>query len=252
MKKSLFLILFFLTSHFALSQVGNLPKTEDFFIGKYQKISDEQDSEIKANLSLDYFETFKDFLSKNPKSFTYNFSKLKNESGLSVVTSKDGKLRFYSWDTQMGGTMKIFAQIIQFQTNGKVVTISNNSENDAYFVSKIFDVNLNNKKYYLVISNGIFSTKDVSQAVQAFRIENGKLIDNDKIFKTKKETLNRIESSFDFFSVVNRPERPLELITYDDKTNSVYIPFVNEKGEVTSKRLVYQKKGNYFEYKGTQ
>lgn len=241
-----------MTSHFAFSQVGNLPKTEDFFIDKYQKISNEQDTEVKANLSLDYFETFKDFLSKNPKTFNYDFQKVKKESGLSVATSKDGKLRFYSWDTQMGGTMKNFAQIIQFQSNGKVITISNNSDRDAYFVSKIFDVNLNNKKYYLIISNGIFSTKDASQAVQAFRIENSKLIDTDKIFKTKKETLNRIESSFDFFSVVNRPERPLELITFDDKSNSIYIPFVNEKGEVTSKRLVYQKKGNYFEYKGIQ
>ncbi|SHK09188.1 hypothetical protein [Epilithonimonas mollis] len=245
-------MIIFLTSHFVLSQVGNLLKTEDFFIEKYQRISNEQDSEIKANLSLDYFETFKDFLSKNQKSFTYDFQKIKKETGLYVATSKDGKLRFYTWDTQMGGTMKNFAQIIQFQSDGKVATLSNNSDNDAYFVSKIFDVNINNKRYYLVISNGVFSTKDVSQAVQALRIENGKLIDTDKIFRTKKETLNRIESSFDFFSVVNRPERPLELITFDDKTDSVYFPLVNEKGEVTPKRLVYQKKGNYFEFKGIQ
>ena len=239
-----------MTSHFALSQVGNLPKTEDFFIGKYQKMSNEQDFEIKEKLTLDYFETLKDFLSKNPKSFAYNFSKLTKETGLSIATSKDEKLRFYSWDTQMGGTMKDFAKIIQFQSNGKVVTLSNNSDDDAYFVSKIFETSLNNKRYYLVISNGIFSTKDVSQAIQAFRIENGRLIDSDKIFKSKKESLNRIESSFDFFSAADRPESPLELITFDDKSNSVYIPLVNEKGAVSSKRLVYQKKGNYFEYKG--
>jgi len=250
MRNSFFLLLLFLTSHFVLSQVGNLPKTEDFFIDKYQKFSEEKDFEQKAKLSLDFYETFKDFLSKNPKSFTYDFQKIRKEIGLYVATSKDGKLRFYSWDTEMGGTMKDFAQIIQFQSNGKVIAIPNNSGNDAYFISKIFETNLNNKKYYLVISNGIFSTKDVSQAIQAYRIENGKLIDSDKIFKTKKEILNRIESSFDFFSVVDRPERPLELITLDDKTNSVSIPLVNEKGEVSSKRLVYQKKGNYFEYKG--
>ncbi|WP_379966393.1 hypothetical protein [Epilithonimonas sp. UC225_85] len=249
--KSRFLLLFlFLTSHFVLAQVGNLPKTEDFFIDKYQKLSDEKDFDEKTKLSLDFDETFKDFLSKNPKSFTYDFQKIKKETGLDVATSKDGKLRFYSWDTQMGGTMKDFAQIIQFRSNGKVATISNNSDQNHYFISKIFETNLNNKKYYLVIFNGIFSTKDVSQAIQAFRIESGKLIDSDKIFKTKKNILNRIESEFDFFSVVDRPERPLELITFDEKTNSVSIPLINEKGEVSSKRLVYQKTGNYFEFKG--
>lgn len=242
----------FCFSNFLLAQVGNLEKTEGYFIEKYNKMTSEDDFDSKANLSLDFFETFKDFLSKNDKSFTYNFEKIKKDVGMNVVTSKDGNLRFYTWDTEMGGTMKNFAQIIQFKSNGKIQTLSNSSDSDAYFISKTFDVNLNNKKYYLVISNGIFSTKDVSQAIQAYRIDNGKLIDSDKIFKTKKQTLNRIESQFDFFSVVDRPERPLELITFDEKTNSIYIPLVNDKGEVSSKRLVYQKKGNYLEYKGIQ
>lgn len=43
-----------------------------------------------------------------------------------------------------------------------------------------------------------------------------------------------------------------KLITYDDKQKLIYIPVVDEKGQVSKKRIVYQLKGSYFEFIGIE
>jgi len=64
--------------------------------------------------------------------------------------------------------------------------------------------------------------------------------------------LNTIDVNFDFFSVVDRPERPLALITYDEKEKAIRIPLVDQKERVTGKRLVYKLKGDYFVFTGIE
>lgn len=44
------------------------------------------------------------------------------------------------------------------------------------------------------------------------------------------------------------PERPLELITYDEKKKIVYVPVVNNEGQVTNKNILYQLKDDYFDF----
>jgi len=73
------------------------------------------------------------------------------------------------------------------------------------------------------------------------------LNDTLKLFKTKTNLLNEIEVNFDFFSVVQRPERPLRLIKYDPDKKIIYIPIVLENGKVTDRYILYQFKGQYFE-----
>ena len=69
-----------------------------------------------------------------------------------------------------------------------------------------------------------------------------------KLFKTKTDLLNEINVYFDFFSVVDRPERPLRLIKYDTDKKIIYIPIVFEKGKVTDRYILYQFNGQYFEH----
>lgn len=53
---------------------------------------------------------------------------------------------------------------------------------------------------------------------------------------------------YDFFSVVDRTERPLELIKYDPETKTIRVPVVNEEnGSVTDKFKEYKFTGKYFE-----
>jgi hypothetical protein len=197
---------------------------------------------------------FSSFIKANPATLNHPFKKLIDSNYCFIKTSSDNNFRVYSWDTWTGGTMHFFNEIYQWKDNGKVFTkVPKHEEGDAgSFCSKIFTVNIKNKVYYLTISNGIYSTKDASQSISVYTIDNDKLIDTVKLFKTKTKRLNRIDVEFDFFSVVERPERPLELITYDDKQKIIYVPVVGDKGRVTNRNIQYQLKDKYFEFIGIE
>jgi len=142
----------------------------------------------------------------------------------------------------------------QYRANGKVYSIHmEREEGDAgMFYSDLFTIKASNKTWYLAISNAIFSTKDIRESISGFSIENGTLNDTLPMFKTKKRLLNSIDVDFDFFSVVDRPERPVKLIKYDPAKKIVYIPVVEENGRVTDRFILYQFKGRYFEHILTQ
>ena len=98
----------------------------------------------------------------------------------------------------------------------------------------------------------IFSNKDMMEEIAAFNIKENKLIDTVAIFKTKTKKLNRISLAFDFFSVVDKPKRALNLITYDEKKKIIYIPVVDDNGKVSNRNILYQLKGSYFEFIGIE
>jgi len=209
--------------------------------------------------SVEYFsdkfgKAFKNLVKTNPGTLNYSFKRLKDSNYCFVATSADGNFRIYSWDTWTGGTMHNFDAILQWKSNGKVFTKKPRwDEGDAgSFVADIFTVNIGTKTYYLPVWNGIFSTKDAGQSISVLTIENNQLVDTVKLFKTKTKLLNSIDVEYDFFSVVDRPERPVRLITYDDKQKILYIPVVGDKGEVTNRNILYQLKDKYFEFIGVE
>ena len=197
---------------------------------------------------------FTRFIRATSATLNHPFKQLIDSNYLPIKTSSDRNLRIYSCDTWTGGTMHKFSIIYQWRDNGKVFTKAPNTDNDdpGSFVSRIFAVSIDGKPYYLAVTNAIYSTKDARQSIAAYVINNGKLVDTVKLFKTKTKRLNRIDVDFDFFSVVDRPERPLELITYDDKQKMIYIPIVGDKGQVTKRNILYQLKGSYFEFIGME
>ena len=183
---------------------------------------------------------------------TFGFNSLKTM--IDIVTSDDGLFRIYSWDTQQGGTMRDFENVFQYQFNGEVYDMVSNTGDGVFnpFYSEIFTLKANGNTYYLAINNHILSSKDVMQSIKAFTIEGCTLNENVKLFKTKTQLLNEINVGFDFFSVVDRPERPFRLIKYDPKNKIVYIPIVFGNGKVTDKYILYQFNGEYFEHILTQ
>src|SRR5690606_4079483 len=106
--------------------------------------------------------------------------------------------------------------------------------------------NNNNEPIYLVISNSILSSKYSVQHINAYKINTGKL-NEIPVFKTKTNTLDQISVEYDFFSVADRVERPVELITLDN--NILKIALVNDRQNVTSKNLIYEWNGELFNYK---
>ena len=190
-------------------------------------------------------------IKNNNSTLSYPFEKLQKENALKMATSADKKFRVYSWDNNSGGTMRFFNQIYQFDANGNIMVNESLASNDsqAYF-SKIYTVqNKNNESIYLVISNSILSSKYSVQHINAYKIgiEN---LQNTALFKTKTNTLDKISVEYDFFSVVDRPERPVELITFEN--NTLKIALVDDNQNVTSKNLIYEWNGDVFLYKGVK
>lgn len=196
------------------------------------------------------------YIKENPETLHCPFKTLVDSNACFVTTSADKRLRIYSWDTWMGGTMHQFKNIYQYQSG----TTINSETSDYYdddtgedgydpgtFCSAIYTLTAQNKTYYLVITNGIYSTKDCSQTVECYAIEDGKLNKDVKLFKTREGMTSEINFYFDFFTVVDRPERPLKLIRYDETKKTLSIPIVYENGKVTDRFIVYKFNGKYFE-----
>lgn len=253
---SLFILAIF-TCSIAFTQTRSIPSQENKFVKLYSKLDSFTQGDDYDSISFysDKFENeFTSFIKNNPATLNYSFKKLIDSNYCYIGTSDDGNFRIYSWDTWTGGTMHIFKEIYQWKSNGKIFAkVPKYEEGDAgRFCSKIFTANFSNKPYYLAITNGIFSTKDAMQSISAFSIEGNKLVDTVKLFKTKTKSLNTINVAFDFFSVVDRPERPLQLITYDNAKKIIYIPVVDDKEQVTKKNILYQLKDRHFEFIGIE
>ncbi len=234
-------------------------KEEEFKLQKmYQKIAayptDGNDASLDS-LETDNkkFETaFLNCLTKNPESIRYPFDSLKKEN-IHIVISKDSLFKIYSWDTSEGGTMVDFTNLFQYQSGNSVQAklINDTGSEDDYipFYSEIFTLKNGAKTYYLAVSNGIYSSKDASQSIAVFSIENNQLKKETKLFKTKEGFEDVLQIDFDFFSVVDRPERPLQLIKYDNQKKQLYLPVVTEEGSVTKDFTIYTFTGQYFEVK---
>jgi hypothetical protein len=250
------LVLTFFIYNSTFAQTKDLPRVENELARISSKLRTfiQQDDDSVGFYSSQFENRITRLVRNNPSTLMYPFKKLRDSNSCIITTSLDGDFRIYSWDTWTGGTMHVFHQIYQWRSNGKVfVDIVRYGEGVAgTFCSKIYSVNINEKLYYLVVQNGIFSTKDAMQSISAYTIDGNNLNDTVRLFKTKTKRLNEIQVNFDFFSVVDRPERPLELITYNDKEKIIYIPVVDQHEQVTNKSMLYQLKGGYFEYIGIE
>ncbi|PZP38132.1 MAG: hypothetical protein DI598_21080 [Pseudopedobacter saltans] len=248
---AIFLLSIGSASH-TLAQTKDLKTEEKKLVAICAQMFPENDS--TQFYSEEFEKRLSNIVKKNPSSISYPFNQLIQNNDCYIKTSSDGNFRIYSWDSHTGGTMVFYRVIYQWKSNGKVLTdIPPAEEGDPKsFCSQIFTVDIKGKSYYLVVTNGNYSTMDAKQSIVVYSIEGNKLSNTAKLFKTKTKSFNKIDVSYDFFSVKDRSERPLELIKYDDKQKTVYIPVVGEKGNVTDKNLLYQLKGDYFEYIGVK
>lgn len=233
------------------AQEMTLEQREQELVGMYQKLSASRYGESD---SLTYYNNLfskelVSLVSRGYNTINYPFKILTEEHICTITTSKDGAFRIYSWDTQTGGTMHFFNAIYQYKRWDQVFTNwCNLDEGDpGAFYSEIFTLKVKKKTYYLGIANGIYSTKDVGQSIQAFELTNTGVNDSILLMKTPDGLKNSLDLSYDFFSVVDRPERPVAVIRYDEKKKIISISMTNEKGEIVPGNTFYRFNGRYFE-----
>lgn len=203
------------------------------------------DSLINANLK--FLELLGEY-GKIPATLSANFDELK-DAGVYITTSDDKLFRIYSWDTQLGGTMRIFYNVLQYRKGNRVYTKAAREKNfDAgKFYTKISTHRVNGNACYLACSSSIFSSRDMRQEISIFSISDRGLNENVKLIKTKRGLTGKLSLDYNFFSVVDRPERPVELIGYDKDRGVIKLALVNDDLNVTNKFITYKFTGKYFE-----
>lgn len=235
---------------------NDIPEKERELIRIDQKMMELQ-SENSDSLTY-YSELFSSKLQEllsNEKTLTYPFQSLSEENACRITTSKDGLFRIYSWDSNLGGTMHFFNVLYQYQIGNTVKTQvyqSNTDGDPAWFCSDMFTLKTKQNTFYLAITNGIYSSKDIGQSIQAFELTNSGLNDSIPLMKTPDGLKHSLDLSYDFFSVVDRPERPVSVIKYNEKKKIISISLINEKGEIVPGYQYYVFNGTCFEPKLTE
>jgi hypothetical protein len=205
-----------------------------------------EDSLIKENKI--FKQKILKYTSNHPSTLLFDFKRLKS-IGLTVALSGDKLFKIYSWDTRTGGTMHYYDGIYQYKTD-KVYSesyIKNRQDNDfGCWFSEIFTLISKKEKVYIGYFHKIYSTSESAQGVKLFNFKGNSLNQNLKLIKTKTGIKNELSFEFNFFSVAGRKERPVKLIYFDNKLNTLKIPVVNEKSNVTSKSITYVFNGQFF------
>lgn len=188
-----------------------------------------------------------------PASLAYAFPRLKDK--MYIATSRDGKFRVYSWDRDTGGSMHDFDNVFQFRgRSGRIRTWAAPKTDESgagEFYTQVFQISTPSGPVYLVNGTGVYSTSLAGQSLEAFRVDGDKFIPDVKIIRTRSGTTGSIRFSYDFFSVVDHPERPVKLFYFDDARRSFRFPVVIEdrkmpQGRVTDKYITYRFDGKQF------
>ena len=204
------------------------------------------DSLLSENIILE--EKLIQYIKKNPEMLSYEFSQLKNEN-FSVATSPDRKFRIFSWDQRTGGSMHFYDNVFAYQINKETFAYSPTlpEGNPGGYYSDIYQLKDEKETFYLGYQHRVLSNRDQFQCIQVFNIEKGTLNEQYKKILTKSGYTATLGFSFNFFSVVDKKERPIRLIKYLNGQKTITIPVVDENGYVNSKkRITYQYNGNYF------
>jgi len=220
-------------------------KKIDYWVEQRNKL-DISDSLKKAN---DVFsKKLIDYTEKYPYTIAQAFNSLKKEN-LDIVGSADGLLRIYSWDTWLGGTMVVFENVFQYKVGDKTQSIFHPIEwgrnVGTYQFYKISTFSVKDKTYYLVLYYGIYGGSNYGQGIQVFAIENGKLNENVKLFKTPTGFNSKLYYSYHLFTEADRKVKLS--ISFDPASQTIKIPLIANEGKITHKFITYKFTGLFFE-----
>ena len=240
------------------AQKNNLSEVERDLINAYNRIEDH-----RINSSVDYdtldksLKLFRQkmlhYASTLPATLSYSFDSLQ-AVGISITSSDDSLLRIYSWDNMTGGTMRFYESVVQYRTKTGIhaILFADTTEDMMYWpmYTSINTLKKGYKTYYLIGDRGRYSTSDMSESFGIWTFDNDVLNDTVRFFKDGDSLSNSVGVEYDFFSIMDSPERKLELLEYDSKSKMIYVAVTKEFGKVTNDYQAYKYNGQYFENVG--
>jgi hypothetical protein len=185
-------------------------------------------------------------LRNDPVSLHYSFPLLRKRL-VKISGSPDGRLRFYSWDTEGGGTEGAESSIVQYRTAkgihaGVIFDAAMDSTGDPGMrYTKIYPVTFGKDPLYLVVGDALFSASSIGVGVRAFRIDGDRLKDSLKVFVDEGELVDELTIEYDYFSYLShgKPE-----VRFDPATGILYVPRTGDHGVIWRRydRYVFDKR----------
>lgn len=188
----------------------------------------------------------KEYSNAYPITISLSLKDCKN-AGLGITTSKDGLLRIYSWDTQMGGTMHIYNDLLQYKVYNKTYSTnlrdtSNEADNGNSY-DDIYTLKANGKIYYLVKYSSVYDSHNWGVGIKIFSIENDKLTEKAEIIKTEGGLSNEIG----WYCNENNIGSQDINFHYDELAKKIYLPTISGNGDKYNDYTIYKFTGQYFE-----
>ncbi|GAA4338024.1 hypothetical protein GCM10023149_47760 [Mucilaginibacter gynuensis] len=236
----------------SLTTFAQTPKSiEADLLKSFKRISywDQQDGDVKYDSLIAANKTFgtklKRYTEKHPFTINYPFTTLKKEK-LKIATSANGLFRIYSWNTELGGTMYSFSNVMQYKVGSKTYSKLFESGENGFmpYYDALCSIQNNGKVYYIGVFWGTESSRYHYEGIKMFTIDNSVLKEL-KIIKTAKGLNSTI--SYDYDTTFFRDYKSIPKIVFDGDKGQISLPVVAENGKMTNKYTTYKFTGKYFE-----
>ena len=238
MKKYLFIIALALV---ALVSCSKLESNEKKYARAIQ--SDDYEESAKA------LEEFSHWLMTDRSTMTHDFALMREQLGMKVLTSADGKLRCYSWPTGGNGDHKFYANVLQWTTGNDFIGYSGPVDNLlagrkadikkmrtlAHSIDTIFDIKMNDKTVYL-IAQSYFEESGKRRAYVSGSVIRGSLVLMPFLFDGIEIAGNNL-----FNDKGNAPKPIGDLFKWDESTSTFRAYQTNDNDNVIP--------GQYTEYR---
>lgn len=199
--------------------------------------------ELRDQISERFFLYLLDILKNDTNAINYKFERLIKYSQVAIITSKDKRIRFYSWNTMTGGSMDQIAIIAQYKgANNKIYCRIINSAGFFYksdmfvngpniIVSQVITVD-SKKHQYIVLGEGKCETNCVSKYLNLYTILDTYLEDTDELIPFKGKPTNQLHFQYKLYNlkVQGEPEFIVDL-----RKGSIAMPIIDYEKEITRK-----------------
>ena len=183
-----------------------------------------------------------------------------NGNKVHICKSEDGNMKFYSWDTGMGGTSPSYAVLCQFRTKDGKSSIEDfciKEDEEPAWVSKVHSIKRNDgTTYYIIARSFRASSNDGYMYMDALVIDNDTLKNvsvldgSDDLDECGMEINYSIS---DWYYATNGDGWDW-LFEYDSRTKDLYVPIIAHTKEscpvVSDRYKLYHFNGKEFFYKG--
>lgn len=170
---------------------------------------------------------------------------------MNILTSEDGKVRIFNWDTQIGSSAVYYNAIMQYYVNDSTTDVAilndvsesfskSGEKNPGEWYTKVSVVSRkNNYPCYLLVGKAVYTPKNMEYFIDAYAIYYGKL-HSTTAFADKTKLLSSM--SVAYHATDDNPE----IRVAGDKQH-IFVPVVNKMTDVaTGKSRIYTFDGNNY------